>query len=182
MKVTPATAVRLVNGRLDLSHPDALNENPTADRAPRGARSAHTTDPHPRPPRRSAELDGVHQPLDARSRRGPRMVDLQQHLNAALLACSLNIGPTRMAEGDCTSVRRQLHRDEPSARPYGRQAAFTNKGNFQGPHRSGWTLLPQPVCGTNAIDLHADRRLHSSCDATPLRRANSTTPSELLTE
>jgi hypothetical protein len=66
------THVRMVNGRLELSPPDTLDENPTADRAPPGARSAHTADRHPQPARRGAELDEIHQPRDARRRRGPQ--------------------------------------------------------------------------------------------------------------
>ena len=86
MKVNPATAVRLVNGRLDLSHPEALNENPTADRAPRGARWRYT--PRIRIPDLLAEVQNWTGFTSHSTRAPTRTQDgyLQQHLNAALLA------------------------------------------------------------------------------------------------
>ena len=60
------------------------------------------------------------------------MVDLQKHLHAALLAWSLNIGPTRLAEGDCTSVKRRVHRapavDGPPSRTTGTFTGRTDRG------------------------------------------------------
>ncbi len=108
MKVTAGDGVRLVDGRLDLSRRGRTTRTPTADRAPRGARSAHTADQPPRPARRGAQLTGFTSHSTHAANADPRMVDLQRHLHAALLAWSLNIGPTRMAEGDCTSVRRHV--------------------------------------------------------------------------
>jgi hypothetical protein len=93
----PGDGVRLVDGRLELSRPDALDENPTAVSL-RGDVDRLT--PRIDIPDLLAEVQnwtGFTSHLTHAAGADPRMVDLQRHLHAALLAWGPNIGPTRMA-------------------------------------------------------------------------------------
>ena len=105
--VDAGDGVRLVAGRLELSPPDGLDENPAAVRL-----RAHLDRlmPHIDIPDLLAEVEGwtgFTGQLTHAAGATPRMGDLQQHLHAALLASGLNLGPTRMAEC-CTLSYRQL--------------------------------------------------------------------------
>ena len=99
--------VRLVDGRLEVSRPDALDENPAAVRL---RTELDRLTPRIDIPDLLAEVNGwtgFTSQLTHAAGADPRMADLQQHLIAALLAWGLNIGPTRMAES-CSLSYRQL--------------------------------------------------------------------------
>ncbi len=96
------------------------------------------------------------------------MVDLQRHLHAALLAWSLNIGPTRMAEGDCTSVRR--HVTAPSRR---RALRSTDRLHEQG-EPSGAAPIGVDTSASAGLRHKRGRPAHGPRPAFVLRR-NSTT-------
>ena len=96
------------------------------------------------------------------------MVDLQRHLHAALLASSLNIGPTRMAEGDCTSVRR--HVTAPSRR---RAPRSTDRLHEQG-EPSGAAPIGVDTSASAGLRHKRGRPAHGPRPAFVLRR-NSTT-------
>ena len=96
------------------------------------------------------------------------MVDLQQHLHAALLAWSLNIGPTRMAEGDCKSVRR--HVTAPSRR---RALRSTDRLHEQG-EPSGAAPIGVDTSASAGLRHKRGRPAHGPRPAFVLRR-NSTT-------
>jgi TnpA family transposase len=105
--VDGGNGVRLVAGRIELSPPEALDENPAAVRL-----RAHLDRlmPHIDIPDLLAEVEawtGFTGQLTHAAGATPRMGDLQQHLHAALLASGLNLGPTRMAEC-CPLSYRQL--------------------------------------------------------------------------
>jgi Tn3 transposase DDE domain len=105
--VDAGDGVRLVDGRLEVSRPDALDENPAAVRL--RAQLDRLT-PRIDIPDLLAEVNswtGFTGQLTHAAGADPRMADLQQHLIAALLAWGLNIGPTRMAES-CSLSYRQL--------------------------------------------------------------------------
>jgi Tn3 transposase DDE domain len=105
--VDAGDGVHLVAGRLALAPPDALDENPAAMR--HRARLDRLM-PHIDIPDLLAEVEGwtgFTGELTHASGATPRLVDLQQHLHAALLASGLNLGPTRMAEC-CPLSYRQL--------------------------------------------------------------------------
>ncbi len=99
--------MRLVDGGLELSRPDALEENPAAVRL---RAELDRLTPRIDIPDLLAEVQswtGFTGQLTHAASANPRMSDLQQHLHAALLAWGLNIGPTRMAES-CSLSYRQL--------------------------------------------------------------------------
>ena len=105
--VDAGDGVRLVDGRLELSRPDALDENPAAVRL---RAELDRLTPRVDIPDLLAEVQGwtgFTGQLTHAAGANPRMPDLQQHLHAALLAWGLNIGPTRMAES-CALSYRQL--------------------------------------------------------------------------
>jgi TnpA family transposase len=105
--VDAGDGVRLVDGRLELSRPDALDEDPAAVRL---RAELDRLTPRIDIPDLLAEVQswtGFTGQLTHAAGANPRMADLQQHLHAALLAWGLNIGPTRMAES-CSLSYRQL--------------------------------------------------------------------------
>jgi TnpA family transposase len=105
--VDAGDGVRVIDGRLELSRPDALDENP-ATIALRTELDRIT--PRIDIPDLLAEVQtwtGFADQLTHAGGANPRMPDLQQHLIGALLAWGLNIGPTRMAES-CALTYRQL--------------------------------------------------------------------------
>ena len=105
--VDAGDGVRLVGDRLELSPPDALDESPAAVRL---RAELDRLTPRIDIPDLLAEVEqwtGFTGQLTHAAGATPRMADLQQHLHAALLACGLNLGPTRMAEC-CALNYRQL--------------------------------------------------------------------------
>jgi TnpA family transposase len=105
--VDAGDGVRLVDGQLQLSRPDALEDNPGAVRlraqldrlTPRVDIADLLAEVH--------SWTGFAGQLIHLGGANPRIADLQQHLIAALLAWGLNIGPTRMAQS-CPLSYRQL--------------------------------------------------------------------------